>query len=164
MGMFSFMHNNRDPMQELARRKQFLDERLNAYYDKLMQQGQHNFYRSGFCNFLGTDFKSDDIKLINERLTDDMVKKRIYASWQEFCPTCRQLVAEGPAVPVNGLNGSVQLSLRIGNVPLMELNLVCPYCQQKLPKTGQLQIAAKSIIYHLTPQLIDWYQKQMQNR
>lgn len=155
MGIFSF--NN--PVSKAEREKEKITKGINKFYNQCLAKKKYTFYRPEIVDYLHLPVDKETQMMIDQNLEQDATNNRIYARFQEYCPNpnCNRDFLEGAAIPTQG--GWVFL---VGQVPLQELNLICPYCGTKLPKQNQLKIASQSVIYQLTPSFIHWYQQQMQ--
>lgn len=156
MSIFSFKRN--DPVSQMEQRKNYFKKQLNSFYSSLLSQNKIDFYRTDFMDYIKSTSIADQ-QLVSDLLLNDMENNRIYASFQELCPNpqCHRLFLEGAVLPYKDAGGKFSLLFMVGQVALFDLNLICPYCQTKIPKEKSINLASQLIIYHITPEFEKWY-------
>lgn len=156
MGIFSIKHHN--PLSDLENQKNRIKKQLNNFYGSLFDRNNFDFYRTDVMDYMGSVSASDQ-QILSNLLLEDMQNNRIYASFQERCPNpdCNRMFLEGAVIPFKNAGSKFSLLFTVGQVALYELNLVCPYCQTKIPKEKNIELASQTVIYHLTPEFRNWY-------
>lgn len=153
MGLFSNLFSN-NPITQNEKIKEKYNRRLNDFCNLLYQNGKGHFFEKDFLEYSNVDYKSPDLKLVREILLNAMVDKKIYASFIIYCPRCKHVVLSGSALVKQNAQNQNVINLFVGQVPVEMLDLICPYCGQKMPKEENLQLGANAILYRLDPALI----------